>query len=169
MDPPALCVPFYGEPNLKLVGIRKSSKLGTQSAGETGTSVSTSHLQPCSSWEFPRSHHCTCFENQPVCGSCRNSPIPPGLKPPFPLDSLCSFHPSHTETNFLFLLVQGLAHLHAHKVIHRDIKGQNVLLTENAEVKLGMLTFYFVLGPYSLVLRAYSSFLDHSLWALRII
>lgn len=35
--------------------------------------------------------------------------------------------------------MQGLSHLHAHKVIHRDIKGQNVLLTENAEVKLGML------------------------------
>ncbi|EPY84370.1 misshapen-like kinase 1 isoform 1 [Camelus ferus] len=32
--------------------------------------------------------------------------------------------------------MRGLAHLHAHKVIHRDIKGQNVLLTENAEVKL---------------------------------
>ncbi|XP_012972809.1 mitogen-activated protein kinase kinase kinase kinase 4 isoform X5 [Mesocricetus auratus] len=33
-------------------------------------------------------------------------------------------------------ILRGLAHLHIHHVIHRDIKGQNVLLTENAEVKL---------------------------------
>ncbi|KAM4540460.1 TRAF2 and NCK interacting kinase a isoform 10-T10 [Fundulus diaphanus] len=33
-------------------------------------------------------------------------------------------------------ILRGLYHLHQHKVIHRDIKGQNVLLTENAEVKL---------------------------------
>nr|XP_028587406.1 TRAF2 and NCK-interacting protein kinase isoform X5 [Podarcis muralis] len=33
-------------------------------------------------------------------------------------------------------ILRGLSHLHQHKVIHRDIKGQNVLLTENAEVKL---------------------------------
>ncbi|XP_072482541.1 mitogen-activated protein kinase kinase kinase kinase 4-like isoform X2 [Notamacropus eugenii] len=33
-------------------------------------------------------------------------------------------------------ILRGLSHLHMHHVIHRDIKGQNVLLTENAEVKL---------------------------------
>lgn len=33
-------------------------------------------------------------------------------------------------------IARGLSHLHASKIIHRDIKGQNVLLTDNAEVKL---------------------------------
>lgn len=33
-------------------------------------------------------------------------------------------------------ILRGLAHLHVNKVIHRDIKGQNVLLTDNADVKL---------------------------------
>uniref|UniRef100_A0A671XYB7 non-specific serine/threonine protein kinase n=1 Tax=Sparus aurata TaxID=8175 RepID=A0A671XYB7_SPAAU len=35
-----------------------------------------------------------------------------------------------------YICREGLSHLHSHHVIHRDIKGQNVLLTENAEVKL---------------------------------
>uniref|UniRef100_A0A0R3SLJ1 Protein kinase domain-containing protein n=1 Tax=Hymenolepis diminuta TaxID=6216 RepID=A0A0R3SLJ1_HYMDI len=52
-------------------------------------------------------------------------------------------HPSEVLINCCFsVLSQGLSHLHANRVIHRDIKGQNVLLTDNADVKLGGLTLF---------------------------
>lgn len=38
---------------------------------------------------------------------------------------------------FLFCLLQGLAYLHSIYKVHRDIKGGNILLTEQGDVKLG--------------------------------
>ena len=35
------------------------------------------------------------------------------------------------------MLMQGLSYLHSIYKVHRDIKGGNILLTEQGEVKLG--------------------------------
>ena len=41
-----------------------------------------------------------------------------------------------TLTIFRFSLPQGLQHLHDNHVVHRDVKGHNILLTNDGEIKL---------------------------------
>jgi len=52
-------------------------------------------------------------------------------------------------------ILRGLSHLHSNKVIHRDIKGQNVLLTDNAEVKLGENIVYMYIVHSTLCLSRF--------------
>ena len=45
-------------------------------------------------------------------------------------------HKVHCITIVKHSYLQALLHLHQNHVIHRDVKGHNILLTPNAEIKL---------------------------------
>lgn len=51
--------------------------------------------------------------------------------------------------------MQGLAYLHSIFKVHRDIKGGNILLTEQGEVKLGKLSWRMIILPPGRVALTY--------------
>jgi [mitogen-activated protein kinase] kinase 5 len=49
--------------------------------------------------------------------------------------------------------LKGLQYLHERNKMHRDIKGANILLTDNGDVKLGTLSYGFSTNILLLQLR----------------
>lgn len=49
-------------------------------------------------------------------------------------------HPSHIMfslvQDMMYQLLQGLDFLHSHRVVHRDLKPQNILVTSGGQIKL---------------------------------
>jgi serine/threonine protein kinase len=63
---------------------------------------------------------------------------------------------------FLFQLLRGLAYCHKRRVLHRDVKPQNLLISEMGELKLadfGMADDSLVCS--SLTLDSINSFVEH--------
>ncbi|XP_057406513.1 cyclin-dependent kinase 6 isoform X2 [Balaenoptera acutorostrata] len=44
--------------------------------------------------------------------------------------------PTETIKDMMFQLLRGLDFLHSHRVVHRDLKPQNILVTSNGQIKL---------------------------------
>jgi serine/threonine protein kinase len=38
--------------------------------------------------------------------------------------------------SFVYQIIKGIDYCHAHRVMHRDLKPQNILVTEEGEIKL---------------------------------
>lgn len=56
----------------------------------------------------------------------------PNTHPPLPLRSFHCF----VLQDMMYQLLQGLDFLHSHRVVHRDLKPQNILVTSGGQIKL---------------------------------
>lgn len=54
----------------------------------------------------------------------------------FHMITICSFSPSSKVREIACQLVSALYYLHSHRILHRDMKPQNILLGKSGVVKL---------------------------------
>lgn len=59
---------------------------------------------------------------------------------------------------FLFQLLRGLAYIHKRRVLHRDVKPQNLLISEIGELKLADFGTYKFIGFYIINFNYYLLF-----------